>query len=914
MTILRASLVSPLSRAARMTMLSTCGASALIVAGAAHAQTSAVQTAPAAPAADASDGIVVTGFRASLKSALDTKRKDTRISDGISSEDIGKFPAENITESIQRISGVQMSNINGRGATISIRGLGPQYAMTTINGQTIKSADFTDGFRFDIIQTELASAIQVIKSPTADMDAGGLSGTVNIETTKPLDYHKRQLVVSAKAQNSQYAGGKITPKVGVSYIDQFLDGTLGVYVNLGYQKLNDRADYMWMDRWTTKTFGGVSGIVTPRRPRYRRIDRETERLMASGGLQWRPSDRIEVGFNAIYAKDKTTYDLNQQVFLFADDPTKGSVITVNSASNGAATNVTATNFTMENNRQHEDRNLTTQLYTLSAKWKGDNGWSGRAIANYSKGTSYQREAAAILGINIASATLDISNPEAISFNTSSALNSTATYAPATLTRNEYPNGATRNMRTTELSGQADLYKDISFGPFSKLAAGVKFRHETFNRFVSRHDLIALGSAQPAPSSSVFPAMATYNYPVNGFLNGMSGIPTAWVAPDLAAYDKALAAAGITVPEIYAPEASYHVDRYMPSVYGQATIETEIAGMPLRGNIGLRYEYTTQKVQGNVTGPRSDSYQEVQAKIGDYNLNQKYGNLLPSLNLVLEPAKAVQVRLAAAKVLVRPIMDSNTSMAQTSSVSTVGTQKVYTVDLGQAGLKALTANQVDVGVEWYYERSSAIAINGFYKWIKNGTYSSLICPSSFNGTALSKNSAGDCADSAGNAYDITQSLNDPSTIKIKGYEISLNHSFDKMLPVKGFGLIANYTRVIPQKLAVGTGYTVRNLSKVTWNVTPYWENRYFSLRASLNYRSAYDQNSADSFFAREGHTVLARTQVDLSAGYTPDAHLSFTAGVINLNNSREKATYTGTSVWQESSFNGRSFYASASYKF
>ncbi|WDF74791.1 TonB-dependent receptor [Novosphingobium sp. KACC 22771] len=909
MTILRASLVSPLSRVAKMTMLTTCGASALIVAGAAHAQ-----TAPAAPAADASDGIVVTGFRASLKSALDAKRKDTRVSDGISSEDIGKFPAENITESIQRISGVQMSNINGRGATISIRGLGPQYAMTTINGQTIKSADFTDGFRFDIIQTELASAIQVIKSPTADMDAGGLSGTVNIETTKPLDYHKRQLVVSAKAQNSQYAGGKITPKVGVSYIDQFLDGTLGVYVNLGYQKLNDRADYMWMDRWTRKNIGTDTNILTPRRPRYRRIDRETERLMASGGLQWRPSDRIEVGFNAIYAKDKTTYDVNQQVFLFADDPTKGSVITVNSYANGAASNVTATNFTMENNRQHEDRNLTTQLYTLSSKWTGDNGWSGRAIANYSKGTSYQREAAAILGINIASATLDISNPEAIKFNTSSALNSASTYAPATLTRNEYPNGATRNMRTTEWSGQADLYKEVHFGPFSKLAAGVKFRHETFNRFVSRHDLIALGAAQPAPSSSIFPAMATSNYPVSGFLNNASGIPNAWVAPDLAAYDKALAAAGITVPEIYAPEASYHVDRYMPSVYGQATIDTEIAGMPLRGNIGLRYEYTTQKVQGNVTGPRSDGYSEVQAKIGDYRLNQKYGNLLPSLNLVLEPAKAVQVRFAAAKVLVRPIMDSNTSMAQTSSSSVSGGQRTYSIDLGQAGLKALTANQVDLGVEWYYERSSAIAINGFYKWIKNGTYTSLICPSSFNGTALAKNAAGDCADSAGNAYDITQSLNDPSTIKIKGYEISLNHSFDKMLPVKGFGLIANYTRVIPQKLAVGTGYTVRNLSKVTWNVTPYWENRYFSFRASLNYRSAYDQNSADSFFAREGHTVLARTQVDLSAGYTPDAHLSFTAGVINLNNSREKANYTGTSVWQESSFYGRSFYASASYKF
>ncbi|RVU06998.1 TonB-dependent receptor [Novosphingobium umbonatum] len=902
MSTLRNTFAFPISRGAKLAMLTTCAASALM--GTAHAQTQA----PAASNDTAGD-IVVTGFRSSLKSALDAKRKDPRISDGISSEDIGKFPSENITESIQRIPGVQMSNINGRGSTISIRGLGPQYAMTTINGQTIKSADFTDGFRFDIIQTELASAIQVIKSPTADMDAGGLSGTVNIETTKPLDYHHRQIVLSAKAQNSNYAGGKVTPKLGLSYVDQLADGKLGVYLNLGYQKLQDRADYVWMDRWTTQSINGVS-TLTPRRPRYRRIDRETERLMASGGIQWKPTDSLEIGLNAIYAKDKTTYDVNQQVFLF-----NTARITVNSSANGAATNVTATNFTMENNRQHEDRNLATQLYTLSAKWRGENGWSARAIANYSKGTAYQREAAAILGVTISSATLDMSNPDAITFNVAQNLNSTALYAPSTLTRNEYPNGATRNMRTDEKSLQGDVYKDIDFGPFTKLSAGAKYRHETFNRHVSRHDLIALGSAQPAASSSIFPAMATTSYAVTGFMNGMSGIQTAWVGADLAAYDKALAAAGIVVPEIFAPEASYHVDRYMASAYGMATIDTEVSGMPLRGNVGLRYEHSSQTVRGNVTAARTDSYTEVQNKIGDYAQGQKYGNWLPSMNLVLEPAKAVQVRLAAAKVLVRPIMDSNTSMAQTSSSSVSGGVRTYTVDLGQGGLKALTANQIDLGAEWYYERSSAIAINGFYKWIKNGTYSSLVCPSSFNGVALSYNSSiNECVGSDGAYYDITKTSNDPSTIKVKGYEISLNHSFDKMLPVKGFGLIANYTRVIPQKLAVGTGYTIRNLSKVTWNVTPYWENSLFSFRASVNYRSAYDQNSADSFFAREGHTVKARTQVDLSAGFTPNAHLSFTAGIINLNNSREKATYTGTSVWQESSYYGRSYYASASYKF
>lgn len=891
----------------KLAWLTSCCLGALACAAPAMAQSETTEG-----QLDGDNAIVVTGFRASINNAIEAKRNDIRVTDGISSEDIGKFPSENITEAIQRISGVQMSNINGRGATISIRGLGPQYALTTINGQIFKSADFTDGFRYDIVQTELANSIQVIKSPTADMDAGGLSGTVNIETAKPLDYGSRELVVSVKGQNSEYAGGKITPKVGLSYIDQLADGKLGIYANLGYQKLEDRADYFWMDRWTTQTIDG-STVTVPRRPRYRRIDRTTERFMASGGLQWKPSDQFEVNATAIYARDDTEYDVNQQVFLF-----NTSRITVNEVANGVGVNSTATNFTMENNRQHEDRKLASQGYTLSGKWTGDNGWTARGVANYTKGTTYWREDAAILGINIPTATIDINDPDNVGFDVGVDLTDPALYSRDALTRNEYPNGATRRMRSSELSGQFDIAKEVSFGPISKLSAGAKYRHETFNRFITRHDLGAIANP-PAADSPIFPAMGSSSFPVSGFLDGEFDIPHAWIGPDLDAYGEALKTAGITVPELFAPESSYHVDRYMPSVYAMANIDTQLAGMPVRGNIGVRYEHTRQKVQGNITAPLNDdpdAYNEVQRKIGEYTQTQDYGNVLPSLSLVFEPARTVQVRFAAAKVLVRPILDENTSMAQTTSSSASSDRpgtSVVSVDLGQGGLKPLTAKQLDLGVEWYYERSSAIAINGFYKWIKNGTFSSLVCPSSFDGVSLSVDSSGDCLGSDGNTYEITQTLNDPSTIKIKGFEVSWNQSFDSLLPVKGFGLIANFTRVYPEKVAIGTGFTIRNLSKVTWNITPYWENDHFNLRASINHRSGYEQNSADSFFAREGHTVRARTQIDLSGGYSPNDHLSFTAGVINLNNSREEAYRNDPSIWQESSFYGRSFYASVTWK-
>jgi len=209
--------------------------------------------------------VIVTGsYQSSLQEALDMKRESTRVADGISAQDIGSFPSENIAEAIQRIPGVQISNVNGRGATISVRGLGPQYANTTLNSQSFKSADFTSGFRFDIIQTELASDIQVIKSPSADMDAGGLSGTININTAKPLDFSDRKILASIKGQKSEYSPtGDVTPKANITYLDQFKDGEFGILLNAGYQELDDRVDNFWMDRWIEDD----AGNYTTRRPR-----------------------------------------------------------------------------------------------------------------------------------------------------------------------------------------------------------------------------------------------------------------------------------------------------------------------------------------------------------------------------------------------------------------------------------------------------------------------------------------------------------------------------------------------------------------------------------------------------------------------------------------------------------------------
>jgi len=865
----------------------------------------AAPTAPDATAATAQD-ITVTGFRASLKSALSVKRKDIRISDGISSEDIGKFPAENLTEAIQRIVGVQMSNINGRGSTISIRGLGAQYARTTVNGQTFASADFLDGFRYDIIQTDMASSIQVIKSPTADMDTGGLSGTVNIETVHPLDYHGSRFTVTAKGYDSTFRGG-VTPKVSAGYVDHFADNTIGVMIDVGYQQLKDRGDYAFIDRWTTATAADGSTVTAPNRFRYRRIDRNTQQIMASGAIEYRPSSDFDMLFQGEFSRDHTTYNTEQLVF----GKFGSSNITVNHATAGIADDISIANVTMDNNDQLEKRDLQTQAYTLSTNWTPGDGWKVRAVGHYTVGTAHLYEWASIDEVGMGASTLNMENASNVAFNTSS-LTSGSQYTTANRTWFAFVDGAYHFQTSKEAAGQFDVTHDLNFSVFKSLVFGAKFHHESFKTDAYRHDRDGdVTDTTDYPEYAWIPSITGTGTPVTNFLEGsMSGLPSSFLSVNAGTWQSILAQHGITVPVTADPSNTYRVDRYIPAVYLMTNIDTTLFGKTLRGNLGVRYEHTHQNVTSNLVDGNN-------ALLGVAHTVQNYGNVLPSLNLALDVTNHFVTRLAAAKVLVRPLLNSNTVMADTVSTGTGASNRPYvSVAYGEQLLKPLTANQVDLSFEYYYGNGNAITLAGFYKGIKNGTYTSYFCPSSYNGVALT-GTATECTSADGKVdYSFSRVLNDSETINIKGVEFGVSQNFDRFLPVKGFGFTGNVTVVDPDAVTLGNGFHLRDLSKLTWNLTPYWENNTYSVRLSVNHRSSYEQDYADSFFAGYGytHVVRARTQFDLALGYTPSKHLSFTGGIINLNDSHEDAYYQNTAIFQMASRTGRTFYVSATSKF
>ncbi|HET9510651.1 MAG TPA: TonB-dependent receptor [Sphingomonas sp.] len=256
-----------------------------LAAAACFSVTAAAQTAPAADAAqqtpvDDATEIVVTGFRASLASALNQKRTETAAIDSIVAEDIGKFPDSNLAESMQRIPGVALARGDGgEGRNISVRGLGAAFTRVRVNGlegtsQTGGSDIFGAGnngrsFDFNVFPTEIFSALAVRKTPSADLEEGSLGATVDLSAPRPMS-QRQDFVLSATARGTwNELSKRVDPRASLLVSKKFGDTGLGILGSVAYQKRHLReVGYAAVDILSSNTNGGFCSPVgvTPINP------------------------------------------------------------------------------------------------------------------------------------------------------------------------------------------------------------------------------------------------------------------------------------------------------------------------------------------------------------------------------------------------------------------------------------------------------------------------------------------------------------------------------------------------------------------------------------------------------------------------------------------------------------------------
>lgn len=322
--------------------------------------------------------IQVTGVRASLTKSLNEKRFSNKVVDVITAEDIGKFPEANLSEAIQRVPGVTINrNPTGEGSAINLRGLGPEFTSTEVNGMLAGGTDGTRGFSFEIFPAELFNKVEISKSVTADQVEGGIAGSVALYTPTPLSIEETVFSVSAFNNYSDNTGTN-SPKASIvfnkNWDDRFGINAAVVYANTDMQSnaVTGSSHTPLSAVWRGPAVGQPGGptaeeysALYPRIESFAHTFEERETLGATLTAQWAVNDDLEVVFRSLIG----TIDSDNRTTVL-DAPSESNITAVKDVviENGVATQATLTGVQQRVGARQSLIDEKVKQFTLSAKW------------------------------------------------------------------------------------------------------------------------------------------------------------------------------------------------------------------------------------------------------------------------------------------------------------------------------------------------------------------------------------------------------------------------------------------------------------------------------------------------------------------------------------------------------------------
>ena len=730
--------------------------------------------------------IQVTGIRGSLKAALNQKRFADAVIDSISAEDIGKFPDRNIAESLQRIPGISIErNFAGEGGNVSIRGTNPELTLVSMNGNYVASTGWfsqqsaTRSFDMDLLPPELVAGVDVYKSPMASLDEGGVGGTVEVRTRKPLSLDSNTLFLSAEYQDNSIADENGQGFTGM-YSWKNEDENFGILAALSTLETvgrSHKAENYMDDGWAG---AGIAEFAQTR-----------ERDAIDLTLQYAPSDQLSMSLHYFHV-DLDAANSNQNYLIIAGTDPDGFNANVTGATKFSPTNGFALNgnyagapFDDQNTRNAE---MDTEVLAYEVEYSADtytiNAKIGTTEANGGDGGNYNA--------GWVSSNSDLSIDFDMSGNNAMLLSPNGTDASD---HSEYilNNGAvTAGYRKDEETfAQVDVDFDVDWGPVSNFKTGVKLRdHE----FTSYSDAWTFDDSLTTGITKATFADGHFNHSGVGLL---AGSPTniARVNGDKlrAHYDAHKTGEslntnswGVISEEIFA-------------LYAQG----DFSGDNFRGNLGLRYV---------ATDTSADYYGYIDTTTIETEKSD-YSDWLPSFNLAINLHEDLILRMSAAKVISRP---NYSFMNPASSVNDV----TLNVTRGSIKLDPYRATQADIGLEWYFNEESLLSATLFNKDIRSfiiaGANESRI---DIDGVEyiLHEPGQGLGGELQGIEGQYQQQMGD------FGWSVNVTYT-------EGFGLQEENGAIVEKPLP--------GMSKMSYNVSAYYENDMISARAAYTYRDDY----------------------------------------------------------------------------
>jgi iron complex outermembrane receptor protein len=787
----------------------------MVVCGTAFAQAqpqTPVQAEPEAPV------VVVSGARAALARSLELKRNADVIQDSISATELGRFPDDNVADSLTHISGISVSRTRGgEGQYINVRGLGSGYNIVTLNKRILATDGDGRDFAFDVLPSEVISGADVMKSADAAQMEGSIGGSVNLRSARAMDnpgYHASVRFEADHNDLSRKDGGKLSGVVS----NTFNNNTMGLLVGAVFSKRKVRTDSLGYQTYNPDSPGsfdangdgaigpGESNLLAPCCISFGSVFEEKKRAALSGAFEWKLTPGFKLTADALATRLDSPQVGYQQSYYVEHAPERWSDVVVKDR---LITSMTVKDLVPEMSNVTADRVVDTTQFGLRGEWRPSNELklTGDVYRSTSKRNSGGKDSFVVAGI---------------------AGHNTGYYRATS--------GGFPDIRVTLEDGR-DLATELAAGRLGNKDYGVHFAGLTgtdikdtidgasldgrlalsgawhiealqFGASATnrKKDRNSIGNEKSGGAcqycdmySTTFSSLgANVVQPMtlpNYMRNAGGSFPGSFIKFDVPAYFAALKkldgqpvldADGHPTGDtfdvsksqpVFVPTDSYSVREKTATMYGQL----ELAGENWNGNIGARVVRTKTTSRSAIdkivaiddptpnipTSSPNITYSPAVPVSEDGS----YTKLLPSANVSWWVRDDFVVRAAAAKVMARPSLDK---LAPTRTDNTLDRSYILNI-VGDPKLKPTEAVQQDMSVEWYYRPKSAVTAAIFAKQIKNFvTYQTdehvdIGVP--------------------GYLYTVTHPVNGDKA-RVRGLELGVQHLFDN-----GFGFNAKFAKTL-----------------------------------------------------------------------------------------------------------------------
>jgi iron complex outermembrane receptor protein len=865
------------------------------------------------------DEIVVTGIRKSVEESIEAKRAATNFVDVVTAEDIGKMPDKNIADSLSRVTGITTSSAGANEGgfdendRVSMRGTNPSLTQTLIDGHNVASGDWfvldqtgTVGrsVSYTLLPSEIVSQVRVEKSSSASLVEGGVAGSIDIITRKPLDF--------AKPFTVQASAGAVYAELPSKTDGQFSAlgawkndaNNFGVMLQLFSETRHLRRDGSEILGYETIAPGSkvatsnpdLSGVQYPALVGATEFTQKRER---NGGLfdaEFKPIDNLTFNLSAFSSRLEAP-NLNDNYLFFGSSvlakgagqaPLPGYTIAGNTLTSATFAPVAGTTYGVYDQISRPSSEATAHFVNLDTNWNATESLSflGQIGYSWGDGKTPEQDVSETSPGTGAGASYQLNGlGSAPSFALGNTNNATPTPGGVPVPFGFIFGDQFVDVKDSEEWAKIDGAYKFQTNIFSDLKFGVRYQ---------KHDRTSTGVVGQGPTA----AAATAPYP-SGFSNYPSNFDTFggnhpadvwfWTPAQLEAYNS---------PANVVRDPAVRLDfNSMFSVYEKDTsgyVQADFKGSNWAGNVGLRVVHTQEDIV-NYTQVDPTTPGSIFSLFGQFigvPISHSYTDVLPSFNLKIDVAPDLVARFAAAETMTRA------DYSQLAGAVSLSGPTTATGTGGNPDLKPILSNNFDAGLEWYFAKQSLLSATLFYMDLKNYV--------SFGSTSRNIFVFGTGLPAGGQSVQYLLSTPVNAQGRVEGAEIAYQQAF-----TENFGFIGNYTYADGRQTSLVTNGDARlvGTSKDTYNVQGYFENKKFSARVAYTYRSAFfsglDRNTA---FSQEGTGTLSASVV-----YNITDQFSVQLDGQNLNNPVLK--YAAINDDQPRAFyrNGAQYYLTARFK-